>query len=91
MSLVHDAQLEKIRCLLGNHLGVLYEQNEDTLRHEYPADLIRSGVHGKYASRYQEGRNVVAIDPDLHKIFPDSESINCALHQYAEVHQISQA
>ena len=23
MSLVHNAQLEKIRCLLGNHLGVL--------------------------------------------------------------------
>jgi len=62
---------------------------EDTLRPEYPADLIRSGVRGKYASRYREGTNVVVIDPDLHKIFPDSEAVNRALRQYAEEHQIS--
>ncbi|MGD1929538.1 MAG: hypothetical protein ACFB12_11565 [Leptolyngbyaceae cyanobacterium] len=65
--------------------------NEDTLRAEYPADLIKSGVRGKYASRYRKGTNVVVIDPDLHKIFPDSESVNRALRQYAEEHQISQA
>lgn len=64
--------------------------NEDTLRPEYPADLIKSGVRGKYASRYREGTNVVVIDPDLHKIFPDSESVNRALRQYAAEHQISQ-
>lgn len=64
--------------------------NEDTLRAEYPADLIKSGVRGKYASRYREGTNVVVIDPDLHKIFPDSESVNRALRRYAEEHQISQ-
>ena len=63
--------------------------NEDTLRAEYPADLIKSGVRGKYASRYRKGTNVVVIDPDLHKIFPDSESVNRALRQYAEEHQIS--
>ena len=64
--------------------------NEDTLRAEYPADLIKSGVRGKYASRYRKGTNVVVIDPDLHKIFPDSESVNRALRQYAEEHKISQ-
>ncbi|MEM8544163.1 MAG: hypothetical protein AAGF66_09275 [Cyanobacteria bacterium P01_H01_bin.119] len=63
--------------------------NEDTLRAEYPADLIKSGVRGKYTSRYREGTNVVVIDPDLHKLFPDSESVNRALRQYAEEHQIS--
>ena len=64
--------------------------NEDTMRSEYPADLIKSGVRGKYTSRYREGTNVVVIDPDLHNIFPDSESVNRALRQYAEEHQISQ-
>ena len=63
--------------------------NEDTLRAEYPADLIKSGVRGKYTSRYREGTNVVVIAPDLHKLFPDSESVNRALRQYAEEHQIS--
>ena len=65
--------------------------NEDTLRPEYSADLIRSGVRGKYASRYREGTNIVVIEPDLHKLFPDSESVNRALRQYAEEHRISQA
>ncbi|MEL6601718.1 MAG: hypothetical protein AAFP20_00650 [Cyanobacteria bacterium J06614_10] len=65
--------------------------SEDTLRTEYSADLIKSGVRGKYASRYKEGTNVVVIEPDLHKIFPDSEAVNRALRQYVKEHQISQA
>ena len=63
---------------------------EDTLRPKYLADLIRSGLRGKYATRYKQGTNVVVIDPDLQKIFPDSESVNRALRQYAEEHRISQ-
>jgi hypothetical protein len=63
--------------------------NEDTLRPEYPADLIKSGVRGKYASRYREGTNIVLIDPDLHKLFPDSETVNRALRKFAEEHQMS--
>ncbi len=63
--------------------------NEDTLRPEYPAELIKSGERGKYAKRYREGTNIVLIDPDLHKLFPDSESVNRALRKYAEEHQMS--
>ena len=64
--------------------------NEDTLRPEYSADLIKSGVRGKYASRYKQGTNLVVIDPDLHKIFPDSEAVNRALRQYVTEHRISE-
>ena len=63
--------------------------NEDTLRPEYPADLIKSGVRGKYASRYREGTNIVLVEPDLHRLFPDSESVNRALRKFAEEHQMS--
>ncbi len=56
--------------------------DKDTLRDEYPEDLIKSGVRGKCAKRYREGTNLVLIDPDLHKIFPDSESVNRALRDY---------
>src|SRR6266849_5880134 len=49
--------------------------DKDTLRDEYPEDLIRSGVRGKYAKRYREGTNIVLIDPDLPKLFPDSETV----------------
>ena len=55
---------------------------KDTLRKQYPADLIKSGVRGKYAKRYREGTNVVVIDPDLHKLFPTSEAVNRALREY---------
>ncbi|MDO9142326.1 MAG: hypothetical protein Q7U38_18565 [Methylobacter sp.] len=63
--------------------------NEDTLRPEYSADLIKSGVRGKYAKSYQEGTNIVLLEPDLHKIFPDSESVNRALRKFAEEHHLS--
>ncbi len=56
--------------------------DKDTLRDEYPEDLIRSGVRGKYAKRYREGTNIVLIDPDLHELFPDSEAVNRALREY---------
>ena len=63
--------------------------NEDTLRAEYPVELIKSGVRGKYASRYREGTNLVLLDPDLHRLFPNSEAVNCALRKFAEEHQLS--
>ena len=57
---------------------------KDELRPEYPADLIKSGVRGKYAKRYREvGTNLVLIDPDLRELFPDSASVNKALRDYA--------
>jgi hypothetical protein len=62
--------------------------NEDTLRPEYPAELIKSGVRGKYAARYREGTNIVLVEPDLHRLFPDSESVNRALRKFAEEHQM---
>jgi len=37
------------------------------------------GVRGKYASAYQDGVNIVKIDEDITKIFPDSKSVNEAL------------
>jgi hypothetical protein len=55
------------------------------LRPEYPADLIKSGVRGKYAKRKrEEGTNLVRIDPDLKKLFPNSAAVNRALRDYAK-------
>ena len=56
--------------------------DKDTLRDEYPEDLIKSGAKGKYVEKYREGTNVVLIDPELHKLFPDSEAVNRALREY---------
>ncbi len=62
---------------------------KDTLRDEYPEDLIKSGTRGKYTKRYREGTNIVLIEPDLHKLFPDSDSVNHALRDYAAHKQTS--
>lgn len=56
--------------------------DKDKLRDEYPQELIKSGVRGKYVKSYREGTNVVLIDPDLHQFFPTSEAVNRALRDY---------
>ena len=53
--------------------------DKDTLRDEYPEDLIKSGVRGKYAKKYADGTNDVLLDSDVAKVFPTSESVNKAL------------
>jgi hypothetical protein len=46
------------------------------MRKEYD---FSDGVRGKYSVRYASGTNVVLIDPDLIRAFPDSKSVNDAL------------
>ena len=46
---------------------------------------FRGGVRGKYASRHAAGTNVVVLDPDVAKLFPDSESVNRALRACGEI------
>ena len=65
-------------------------KNDDTLRSEYPSELIKSGQRGKYATRYkEEGTNLVFIEPDLLELYPDSEAVNRALRQYTKEHGVS--
>ena len=58
------------------------QRENDDLRPEYPAELIRSGIRGKYAKRFKESSNVVVIDPELSDAFPNSEAVNEALRYY---------
>lgn len=37
------------------------------------------GVRGKHAARYAKGTNIVVLDPDVAKAFPDSAAVNEAL------------
>ena len=62
--------------------------NDEDMRPEYPAELIKSGVRGKYVKRFREGTNVVLIDPELNRLFPDAEAVNRALRAYAKEHKM---
>lgn len=55
--------------------------DNDDLRPEYPPELIRSGVRGKYAKRYRGRTNIVVIDPELSETFPNAKAVNDALRQ----------
>jgi len=40
------------------------------------------GVQGKHTGRYEERANMVLLDPDIAKEFPDDAAVNKALRQY---------
>jgi len=43
------------------------------------------GVRGKYAKKYKQGTNVVLLDPDVAKLFPDSKTVNDTLRILVKV------
>lgn len=43
------------------------------------------GVRGKYARRYAQGTNVVVLEPDVAKVFPNSEAVNSSLRALAGI------
>lgn len=45
------------------------------------------GVRGKYVGRFAKGSNVVVLDPDVARVFTDSDSVNQALRALAEIIQ----
>jgi hypothetical protein len=52
----------------------------DELRPEYDlTELLEGGVRGKYVARYRAGTNLVLLDPDVAKSFPDEATVNEAL------------
>lgn len=51
----------------------------DEMRAEYNFSKLKGGERGKYYSKAKTGTNLVLIDPDLAKVFPNDESINRAL------------
>jgi hypothetical protein len=48
------------------------------MREEYD---FSQGERGKYARRYAQGTNVVVLDPDVAKKFPNSKSVNASLRK----------
>jgi hypothetical protein len=58
------------------------EVRESDMRAEYD---FRGGVRGKYAARFARGTNIVILEPDVAKRFPDSKTVNDALRALATV------
>jgi hypothetical protein len=52
---------------------------KDDLRAEYDLTKLKGGVRGKYYQRARGGTNLVLLEPELAKVFPDAASVNRAL------------
>lgn len=59
------------------------------LRPEYDlTELMKRGVRGKYVERYRAGTNLVLLDPDVAKAFPDDAAVNEALRLVMQLAQL---
>ena len=45
------------------------------------------GVRGKYARRYAKGTNVVVLETDVARAFPNAEAVNNSLRALADIIQ----
>ena len=61
------------------------EAVEKDLRPEYKREDFPVLVRGKYAGRLRVSSNVVVIDPDVTKLFPNADAVNAALRSLAEI------
>ncbi len=44
-----------------------------------------SAARGKYARRYAQGTNVVVLEPDVAKAFPNTEAVNSSLRALVSI------
>ena len=61
------------------------KRRRDELRHEYELARLKGGVRGKYYERAVAGTNLVLLEPDVARAFPDSSSVNRALRLLQDV------
>jgi hypothetical protein len=51
-------------------------KKQDEMLEEYD---FSNGIRGKYTKQYNDGVNIIKLDKDVRKIFPDAKSVNNAL------------
>ena len=56
--------------------------NDSNMQPEYE---FAEGVRGKYARRYAQGTNVVVLEPDVARAFPNAEAVNSSLRALAQI------
>jgi hypothetical protein len=61
------------------------KRRPDELRPEYDLKSLKGLVRGKYYQRAMAGTNLVLLEPDVARAFPDSDSVNRALRLLRDV------
>ena len=66
-------------------------RKKDELRPEYDMkSLLKGGVRGKYAARYRAGTNLVLLEPEVAKAFPNDKAVNEALKLVMKLKQVQE-
>jgi len=68
-----------------NMRNPMAKRRSDDLRPEYDLATLKGGVRGKYYQQATAGTNLVLLEPDVARAFPDSSSVNRALRLLHEV------
>ncbi|HEY5270715.1 MAG TPA: hypothetical protein VII97_10290 [Anaerolineales bacterium] len=59
------------------------------LRPEYDIKtLLKGGVRGKYSQQYRQGTNLVLLEPDIAKAFPNEKAVNDALRLVIKLNKV---
>ena len=63
----------------------------DELRPEYDMKpLLKGGVRGKYTARYRAGTNLMLLEPEVAKAFPNEKDVNEALKLVIKLKQVQE-
>jgi len=66
-------------------------EHSDELRPEYDLkSLLKGGVRGKYTARYRAGTNLVLLEPEVAKAFPNDKAVNEALKLVMKLKQVQE-
>ena len=57
-------------------------QKDKDMLEEYD---FSQAIIGKYSRKYAGGTNVIVIEPDVARYFPDNETVNQALRSLVEI------
>ena len=55
------------------------------MKRKYDRKVLGEGVRGKYLKSYQDGHNLVLLEPEVAKAFPSEKAVNEALLSLIEV------
>jgi hypothetical protein len=58
--------------------------HDEDMSAEYDFSKMKLVGRGIYAERYRSGTNIVLLDRDVRKAFPDDQSVNEALREIAK-------
>jgi len=62
-------------------------KESDELRPEYKREDLGRGIRGKYFESYQKGTNLILLNPDVAKVFPNEAAVNEALRSLINIAQ----